>query len=108
MKLASRVDATCEIGQGETVRGRDKRFVQKSKLRLEYGRSKGFSYLVVHDERRLGISTSSSSPSLEEGFLALQVKTARGLEMESATSFRRIWSPTAVPAERQETSEAGS
>lgn len=108
MKLASRVDATCEIGQGETVRGRGKRFVQKSKLRLEYGRSKGFSYLVVHDERRLGISTSSSSPSLEEASLALQVKTARGPEMESATSFRRIWSPTAVPAGRHETSDAGS
>lgn len=94
VKLASRVDATCEIGQGETVRSRSKRFVQKSKLRLRYGRSKGFSYLVVHDERRLGVSTSSSSPSLEEASLALQVKTARALETESATSFRRIWSPS--------------
>lgn len=88
VKLASRVDATCEIGQGETVCSHGSRFVKKSKSWLKYERSKGLSCLAMHDGRRLGVSTSSSSPCLEEASLALQVQTAFFLG-ETRTKERR-------------------
>jgi hypothetical protein len=76
VKLASRVDATCEIGRGETVRGSSlvlhPEGLPESRARIS---ARVFS-LAVHDDRRLGVSIPSSSPSLGKASLALQVKTA--------------------------------